>query len=157
MTRLSAHDFSMIGLEEGMLKPRLALATAFALACSGCASGIGAQHLEREGNASLTGIVVPPLSTVSQESTSCAGVRVRVAHASEPTHPLGIIMVKPSRGRCLYVVSSLPSEAELRLEITPSTDWRCANGQPPTLTPRPGTLKLRDYETATRDFHATCG
>ena len=140
-----------------MLKPGLTLATVLALATSGCASGSGTRRLEREGNASLTGVVVPPASAVRHGNTSCSGVRIRVAHASEPTRLLGSVMVKPSRERCLYVVSSLPSDAELRLEIDPGTDWRCENGQPPTLSPRPGTLKLHDYETATRDYRATCG
>jgi hypothetical protein len=65
-------------------------------------------------------------------------------------------MVKQSKERCLYVVSSLPSDAELRLEVSPGTAWRCEDGQSPTLTPKPRALKLRDYETATRDFGATC-
>jgi hypothetical protein len=140
-----------------MLKPCLTLIAAFALVTAGCASGTQAQRLEREGNASLTGVVVPPPGAVRQKSTSCAGVRVRVTHASEPTYLLGSTTVKPSRERCLYVVSSLPSDAELRVDITPGTDWRCGNGQVPTLSPKSGTLKLRDYETATRDFRATCG
>lgn len=139
-----------------MLKSCLWLASAFALATAGCASGTGAQRLEREGNASLAGIVLPPVSAVRLANTSCAGVRVRVTHASEPEHLLGRVMVKPSRERCLYVVSSLPSEAELRVEVSPGTDWKCENGQAPTLSPRVSPLKLRDYETGTRDFRATC-
>jgi hypothetical protein len=138
-----------------MLKPGLSLCLLLALASASCA--LGAQRLEREGNASFTGVVTPPPSAVRQGTTSCAGVRVRVSHASEPTHLLGSVMVKPSRGRCLYVVSSLPSDAELRLEVTPGSDWRCESGQPPVLTPKPGVLKLHDYETATRDFRAICG
>ncbi|MFL5345106.1 MAG: hypothetical protein ACJ8AT_09940 [Hyalangium sp.] len=140
-----------------MIKPGLTLATLLALASSGCASGSGTRRLEREGNASLTGVVVPPASAVRQGTTSCAGVSIRVAHASEPARLLGSVMVKPSRERCLYVVSNLPSEAELRLEVNPGSDWRCENGHPLTLSPRPGTLKLHDYETATRDYRATCG
>ncbi|WP_224247639.1 hypothetical protein [Hyalangium gracile] len=138
-----------------MLDPRLVLAASLCLA-AGCSTGMGAQRLEREGNASLTGVVVPPVSAVRLKSTSCSGVRVRVAHASEPTRLLGTIMVKPSRERCLYVVSNLPSDTDLRLEISPGTDWKCESGQAPTLSPRPGTVRLREYETATRDFRATC-
>ncbi|WP_224369131.1 hypothetical protein [Hyalangium versicolor] len=142
-----------------MLKPGLTLITTFALATGGCAFGTGAQRLEREGNASITGILVPPPNAVGPKSTSCAGVRIRVAHVREPSQLLGNVMVKASRQRCFYVVSSLPSEAELHLEVRPGADWKCENGQPPTLSPRSGsgTLKLRDYETATRDFRATCG
>lgn len=140
-----------------MLKPGLALTTALALASAGCASSMGTRRLERVGNASLTGVIVPPASAVRYGITSCAGVSVRVAHASEPTQLLGTVMVKPIRERCLYVVSSLPSEAELRLEVSPGMDWRCENGASPTFSPRPGTLKLHDYETATRDYRATCG
>jgi len=139
-----------------MLKPGLTLATAFLLT-TGCASGTGTQRLEREGNASLTGVIVAPSSAVRQGSTSCAGVRVQVAHVSEPSRPLGSVMVKQSRERCLYVVSNLPSDAELQLEVSPASSWRCEDGQAPGLKPRPGVLKLRDYETATRDFRATCG
>jgi hypothetical protein len=65
--------------------------------------------------------------------------------------------VKQSRERCLYVVSNLPSNAELQLEVRPGASWRCEDGQAPGLKPRPGMLKLHDYETATRDFRATCG
>ncbi len=144
-----------------MLKPGpglvfSAFALAFALAWTGCVSGLGAQRLEREGNASLTGIVAPPAGAVWQVNTSCAGVRIRVSHTSEPSRLLGTVMVKPSRERCLYVVSNLPSEAPLRLEVTPGASWRCGEGQPPTLSPKTVPLKLHDYETATRDFHAMC-
>jgi hypothetical protein len=65
-------------------------------------------------------------------------------------------MVKELRGRCLFVVSNLPSDAELRLTASPGTAWRCEGGESPTLVPAPRVLKLRDYETATRDFRATC-
>jgi hypothetical protein len=139
-----------------MLKPGLTITAAFCLATVGCASGAGTQRLEREGNASLTGVLSSAPSSVRQGNTSCAGVRVNVTHASEPSQPLGNVMVKQSRQRCLYVVSSLPSDAELRLEVSPGSAWRCEDGQAPTLTPRPGSFKLRDYETATRDFRVTC-
>jgi hypothetical protein len=138
-----------------MLKPGLTIAAALLLA-TGCASGAGTQRLEREGNASLTGVIVAPPSAVRQETTSCAGVRVHVAHISEPSRPLGTPMVKQSRGRCLYVVSNLPSDAVLQLEVSPASSWRCGEGQAPTLKPKPGAFKLRDYETATRDFRALC-
>lgn len=138
-----------------MLKPGLPMLAALCLALAGCASG--ALRLEREGNATLTGFLTAAPGTVRQESTSCAGVRVHVTHASAPSQPLGNVMVKQSRGRCLYVVSNLPSDAELRLEVSPGAGWRCEDGRVPTFTPKPGTFKLRDYETATRDFRATCG
>lgn len=139
-----------------MLKPGFTFATALLLAM-GCASGTGAERLEREGNASLTGVIAAPPSAVRQGGTSCAGVRIHVAHVSEPSRPLGNAMVKQSRERCLYVVSNLPSDAELQLEVSPASSWRCKDGQAPSLRPRPGVLKLHDYETATRDFRATCG
>jgi hypothetical protein len=135
---------------------KLGLAIALALSVVGCASGTQAQRLERVGNASLTGVIVPPPEAVRQGNTFCAGVRVQVTHAREPSLLLGSLMVKQSRDRCLYVLSSLPSDAELRLEVSPGQDWRCAQGQTLTLQPRPGVVKLRDYETATRDFRAAC-
>lgn len=137
---------------------RLARLTALTLtlATTGCASLGGAQRLEREGNATLTGVVVPPGGGVRKEDTSCVGVKARVAHVSEPEHALGSLMVKQSRGRCLYVVSNLPSNAELQLTVSPGTSWRCEDEEAPSLTPAARTLKLRDYETATRDFRAVC-
>jgi hypothetical protein len=140
-----------------MRTSRLALATSLCVAVAGCVSGTGARRLEREGNAILTGVVLPPAGTGGRGPPPCAGVRVRVSHASEPAHPLGSVMVKQSRERCLYVVSNLPSQAELRLEVSPAAGWRCEDGEAPTLRPAPGALRLRDYETATRDFRATCG
>jgi len=139
-----------------MLKPGFPLATALLLA-TGCASGTSTQRLEREGSASLTGVIVAPPSVVRQGGTSCAGVRIRVTHVSEPARPLGSVMVKKSRERCLYVVSNLPSGAELQLEVSPASNWRCEDGQAPGLKPPPGVLMLHDYETVTRDFRATCG
>lgn len=139
-----------------MLKPAFTLIAAFCLATAGCASRTGTQRLEREGNASLTGVLSAAPSAVRQGSTSCAGVRIHVTHASDPSRPLGDMMVKKSRERCLYVVSHLPSDAELRLEVSTGSVWRCEDGQVPTLTPRPGSFKLRDYETVTRDFRVTC-
>ncbi|MDY7230260.1 hypothetical protein [Hyalangium rubrum] len=130
---------------------------ALLLATTGCASLLGAARLEREGNATLTGVVVPPAGgEVRKEATSCAGVTARVSHVSEPENALGSLMVKQSRGRCLYVVSNLPSNAELHLEVSPGTTWRCGDGEAPQLTPAPRAVKLRDYETATRDFRAVC-
>jgi hypothetical protein len=139
-----------------MIKPGLTVTAALCLATAGCASGAGSQRLEREGNACLTGVLSAGPTAVREGSTSCAGVRIHVAHASEPSRPLGNVMVKQSRERCLYVVSNLPSGAELRLEVSPGSGWRCEDGQVPTLTPTLGSIKLRDYETATRDFRATC-
>lgn len=132
------------------------MTAAFCLALTGCASGAGTRRLERDGNASLTGVLSMAPHSVRQENTSCAGVRIHVTHVSEPSQPLGNVLVKQNRGRCLYVVSNLPSDAELRLEVSPGPVWRCEDGQTPTLTPKPGTFKLRDYETATRDFRVTC-
>jgi hypothetical protein len=65
-------------------------------------------------------------------------------------------MVKELRGRCLFVISQLPSHAKLVLTVSPGTAWRCEDGAPPQLTPAPPVLTLRDYETVTRDFRATC-
>jgi hypothetical protein len=132
---------------------RLPKALLLATACASCA---GAQRLEREGSATLTGVVVPPAREVRKQDTSCAGVTARVTHVNVPEDVLGTVMVKEIRGRCLFVVSSLPSDAQLRLTVSPATAWRCEDGEPPTLTPEPRVLKLRDYETATRDFRATC-
>jgi hypothetical protein len=136
-----------------MLTSRLPAALVLAAACASCA---GTQRLEREGSATLTGVVVPPPSGVRKQNTSCAGVAAQVAHVSEPESQLGSVMVKEIRGRCLFVVSHLPSDAELRLTVSPGTAWHCEDGAPPTLAPEPRVLKLRDYETATRDFRATC-
>jgi hypothetical protein len=121
-----------------------------------CASCAGPQRLEREGNATLTGVVVPPPGGVNKQSTSCAGVTARVAHVSEPGSLLGNLMVKEIRGRCLFVVSNLPRNAELRLTVSTGSGWRCANGDSPMLAPAQWVLQLRDYETATRDFRASC-
>jgi hypothetical protein len=128
---------------------------ALVLTAVGCASSAGAR-LEREGNASLTGVLKLPAAGLGAAGASCAEVRVRVTHASQPELLLGDAMVKQSRGRCLYVVSSLPSDAELVLTVSPGATWRCENGEAPTLTPETVTVRLRDYETATRDFRATC-
>jgi hypothetical protein len=83
-------------------------------------------------------------------------VTARVAHVSEPERVLGSVMVKEIRGRCLFVVSNLPSEAALRLTVSPGTSWQCEDGEAPALVPAPRVVTLRDYETATRDFRATC-
>jgi hypothetical protein len=76
-----------------MLKSGLTMTAAFCLATAGCASGTGTQRLEREGNASLTGVLSTAPSAVRQGSTSCAGVRLHVSHASEPSLALGHVMV----------------------------------------------------------------
>jgi hypothetical protein len=82
-----------------MLKPAFTLIAAFCLATAGCASGTGTQRLEREGNASLTGVLSAAPGAVWQGSTSCAGVRIHVTHTSDPSRPLGDVMVKKSRQR----------------------------------------------------------
>ncbi|HLL05634.1 MAG TPA: hypothetical protein VK539_34005 [Myxococcaceae bacterium] len=136
-----------------MRTPRLSAALVLVAACASCA---GTPRLEREGSATLTGVVVPPRAGVSPRSTSCVGVTARVAHVSEPEQGLGTGMVKELRGRCLFVISQLPSHAELVLTVSPGITWRCEDGAPPKLTPAPPVLKLRDYETVTRDFRAAC-
>ena len=132
-------------------------AAALFLALLGCASHPGAHRLEREGTATLTGIVALSTPGLEVGKSPCAGLKVQVAHAREPDNALGNLLVKPSRGRCLYVTSSLPSQADLVLTVTASPDWRCDAGAAPVLTPNPVELRLRDYETATRDFRLTCG
>lgn len=139
-----------------MRTPRLPDALAAVVLFAACASCAGPQRLEREGSATLTGVVVPPRVGVSKQNTSCAGVTVRAAHVSEPERALGTPMVKELRGRCMFVISQLPSHAELALTVSPATAWQCEDGEPPRLTPAPPVLKLRDYETVTRDFRATC-
>ncbi|ADO68362.1 hypothetical protein [Stigmatella aurantiaca] len=130
-------------------------ASALFLALVGCASSTGAR-LEREGNATLTGIVALSTPGLEVGKTPCAGLKIHVAHSREPENALGNLLVKPSRGRCLYVLSNLPSQANLVLKVTASPDWRCETGPAPELTPPQVEQRLRDYETATRDFRVTC-
>ncbi|MDC0712379.1 hypothetical protein POL68_28205 [Stigmatella sp. ncwal1] len=130
-------------------------ASALFLTLLGCASSMGAR-LEREGNATLTGIVVLSTPGLEVGKTPCDGLKLQVAHAREPANALGNLLVKPSRGRCLYVLSNLPSQADLVLTVTASPDWRCETGHAPALTPPQVESRLRDYETATRDFRVTC-
>jgi hypothetical protein len=133
------------------------LAAALFLALLGCASSLGAHRLEREGTATLTGIVGLSVPGLEAGKDPCAGMKVHVAHAREPDNSLGNLLVKPGRGRCLYVVSNLPSQADLVLTVTASPDWRCTPGTAPLLSPERVEIRPRDYETATRDFRLTCG
>lgn len=131
---------------------RIAVA-ALIVAATGCATtggGAGGPG----GNAAVTGVVRLPESGL--QGNPCDSLRVMVSTAGA-TAALGDAQVKLSRGRCSYTVSNLPSNSELQIGVTPGADLKCASGAAPTATPEPAALKLRDYETATRDFQLACG
>jgi len=135
---------------------RIATAAAVVVALTGCSGLSRSQVGDRDGNASITGIVSLPGSGFQKGEDPCEGVQVQVTHAGADAS-VGSVQLKQSRGRCLYVASSIPSNAELQVAVTPGTAWKCDNGATPTLTPATASLKLRDYQTATRDFTVACG
>ena len=137
---------------------RIATAAAVVVALTGCSGMSRSQVGDRDGNASITGIVSLPGSGFQKGEDPCEGVQVQVTHAgAQAADSVGSVQLKQSRGRCLYVASSIPSNADLQVTVTPSTAWKCDNGATPALTPASVSLKLRDYQTATRDFAVACG
>lgn len=137
---------------------RIATAAAVVVALTGCSGMSRSQVGDRNGNATITGIVSLPSSGFQKGGDACEGVRVQVARAgAEAADSLGNVQLKESRGRCMYVASAIPSGSELQVTVTPGTAWKCDNGATPTLTPAQSAVKLADYQTATRDFAVACG
>jgi hypothetical protein len=136
---------------------RIATAAAVIVALTGCSGLSRSQVGTRDGNAVITGVVSLPASGMQKGEDPCEGVRVQVAApgASE-ADAMGSVQLKQSRGRCMYVASSIPSNADVQVTVTPGSAWKCDNGAAPALTPANASLKLRDYETATRDFAVAC-
>lgn len=126
---------------------------------AGCSTTQGATggRASREGNGTVAGVISLAEGVSPKTGELCEGVAVKVTSPTTAEEALGTRMVKPSRGRCSYQVTDLPSTGEtLRLTVTPSPAWRCDNGATPTLTPEPVTLTLRDHQTETRDFRVSC-
>ena len=137
---------------------RIATAAAVIVALTGCSGMSRSQVGDREGNASVTGIVSLPGSGFQKGEDPCEGLRVQVSHAgAQAADALGNVQLRQSRGRCMYQVANLPTHAELQMTVTPGAAWKCDNGATPTLTPATASLKLHDYQAATRDFTVACG
>ena len=136
---------------------RIAIAVLLLSTAAGCATSRNATGGAREGSGTVTGIITLADEVGPKTGDFCAGLNVKVTPTGASEDVLGNRMVKVSRGRCSYQVSNLPSGGEqLELSVTPSPAWQCDNGATPTLTPAAQALQLQDYQTATRDFQASC-
>lgn len=133
---------------------RIAIAATVLAALTGCA-GMSRSAVADRGNASVTGLIALPSSGLQRAEDPCAGVQVNVARAGATT-TLGDVALKQSRGRCMYTASGVPSGAELQVSVTPGGSWKCDNGAAPAFSPATTSVKLHDYETATRDFTVSC-
>ncbi|MBJ6764939.1 hypothetical protein JGU66_29600 [Myxococcaceae bacterium JPH2] len=132
---------------------RIAVA-ALILAAAGCATTGSAGG--PGGTATVSGVVAVPKAGL--QSNPCDSVRVVVSSAAAPGVALGKGEIKAnSRGdRCQYFVSGLPHETDLKINLVVGADVKCTNGAAPTATPAEGSLSMKKYETALRDFQLTC-
>ncbi|WP_375768809.1 hypothetical protein NR798_45225 [Archangium gephyra] len=136
---------------------RIAIAVLLLSTAAGCGTSRSATGGAREGSGTVTGIITLADEVGPKEGDFCAGLAVKVTPAGAPEDVLGNRTVRVSRGRCSYQVSNLPSGGEqLQLSVTPPPAWQCGNGATLTLTPEAQPLQLKDYQTATRDFQASC-
>lgn len=136
---------------------RIATAAIVVVALTGCSGLSRSQVGDRDGSAALTGVVTLPSSGMQKGEDPCEGVQVQVVRAgASAASALGDVQLKQSRGRCMYVVSGLPSRTDVQVTVTPGTAWTCDNGAAPAFTPANASLSLNDYETATRDFTVAC-
>lgn len=139
---------------------RITIAVLLLSTAAGCSASRNAnvtEGMREDGSGTVTGIITLAEEVGPKTGDFCAGLDVRVTPTGAPGNVLGNRTVRVSRGRCSYQVSNLPSGGEqLAFSVKPSTAWQCANGATPTLTPEPGTLQLKDYQTETRDFRVTC-
>ncbi|PTL83472.1 hypothetical protein [Vitiosangium sp. GDMCC 1.1324] len=132
------------------------LLLATAAGCSTNRSATGGRAA-REGNGTVTGIIMLGEGVGPKTGDFCEGLTVKVTHASAPEDVLGDRMVKVSRGRCSYQVAHLPSGGEeLQFTVTPSSAWKCDNGTAPTISSAPQSIKLQNWQTLTQDFRVTC-
>lgn len=136
---------------------RIATAAFVVVALTGCSGLSRSQVGDRDGTASLTGVVALPSSGMQKGQDPCEGVQVQVVRAgASAASALGSVQVKQSRGRCMYVVSGIPARTDVQVTVTPGTAWTCDNGATPAFTPASASLSINDYATATHDFTVAC-
>ncbi len=123
-------------------------AAALAGGCDLSRAKAGDPNLDAVSSSSVVGVIYLPQGL--SESDWCK--RLTVEAAAQGT-PVGRTAIRESRGRCSYEVSRLPSQQEISVTVKLPA---CPSGASAHLAPPPQPLLLKDHETKTQDFRASC-
>ncbi len=126
-----------------------ALTLTAAAVVAGCAHApVGAPNQDATSSASVVGVIYLPEGL--SEAEWCRHLSVEAAAQGTA---VGRVNIRTSRGRCAYEVSRLPSGEDIAVTVKLPA---CPSGGTASLAPPLQPVKLRDHETRTQDFRASC-
>lgn len=96
----------------------------------------------------VTGVVYLPSGM--SESEWCS--RVSIEPEAEGVS-VGHVSIRESRGRCSFQINNLPAERQISIRLKLPA---CPSGADASLAQAPRPLVLKDHETRTQDYRATC-
>jgi hypothetical protein len=128
-----------------------ALAFLGAVACA--TTGVD-PRLEYTYNSSVTGVIVVPEATASQDVCNKLNVYATVEDAAQP---IGRTSLHSSKNRCSYQIDNLPSDRNVNVKVE-TADLKCQDGTPMAFaSDLQGPLTLKSNEGKLQDFRAQCG
>jgi len=125
------------------------------LGAAACATtGSVDPRLEYTYNSSVTGVVVVPEATASDDV--CKSLNV-YATVDEGAQPIGRTSLHASKNRCAYQIDNLPSDRAVNVKVE-AASLKCQDGTPMAFASDvQGPLNLKSNESKLQDFRAQCG
>ena len=125
------------------------------LGAAACATtGSVDPRLEYTYNSSVTGVVVVPEATASDDVCKSLNVYATVDDSSQP---IGRTSLHASKNRCSYQIDNLPSDRAVNVKVE-AASLKCQDGTPMAFASDvQGPLNLKSNESKLQDFRAQCG
>ena len=122
------------------------------LGAAACATTGVDPRLTYTYNSSVTGVIVVPDATASEDV--CKNLNV---YAVVDGQTIGRSAVRPSKNRCSYQIDNLPADKAVDVKVETSS-LKCQDGTPMAFASDSGApLTLKSDEGKLQDFRAQCG
>jgi hypothetical protein len=122
------------------------------LGAAACATTGVDPRLTYTYNSSVTGVIVVPEATASEDV--CKNLNV---YAVVDGQTIGRSAVRPSKNRCSYQIDNLPADKAVDVKVETSS-LKCQDGTPMAFASDSGaSLTLKSDEGKLQDFRAQCG
>ena len=122
------------------------------LGAAACATTGVDPRLTYTYNSSVTGVIVAPDATASEDF--CKSLNV---YATVDGQTIGRSAVRPSKNRCSYQIDNLPSDKAVDVKVETSS-LKCQDGTPMAFASDiQGPLTLQSDQGKLQDFRAQCG
>jgi len=125
------------------------------LGAAACATtGSVDPRLEYTYNSSVTGVIVVPEATASDDVCKSLNVYATIDDAAQP---IGRTSLHASKNRCSYQIDNLPSDRNVNVKVE-TANLKCQDGTPMAFAADvQGPLTLKSNDSRLQDFRAQCG